>query len=249
MVSKMDTPYGGRVFKLGCRDDPVAICAIQDRLSELKCGKIVNNGIFDVETFKAVRAFQTRFPDSYGNELSVDGTVGALTWDALFNMNVELPLKETCKFNKAILKAAQEQLFQFDGRRYLDYLGVDEDVPWGVAFTYFCSLKAQMTTNIVTTHLKTPSAVLLWRDAVKNGRSITLASIASDSRVIEPGMIYVSIIADEQYGHAGVVEAVFGSIFYTIEGNTNVGFHRDAVGVYRRCRRLNLMNTGFIKLG
>lgn len=49
-------------------------------------------------------------------------------------------------------------------------------------------------------------------------------------------------------GHCGFVEEVGGTHLVTIEGNTNDGGSREGDGVYRRSRRFDEVNLGYIDL-
>ena len=65
--------------------DTEAVLLVQRRLNGLGCGPVVESGIFDKGvTFRAVKLFQSRFPDVTGAPLEIDGEVGSLTWGALF---------------------------------------------------------------------------------------------------------------------------------------------------------------------
>src|SRR5262245_58842499 len=75
--------YPGRVIQLG-ESDGTIVRALQERLVARGCGPLAVSGSFDTATRRAVRLFQTRFPDTTGAPLLVDGKVGPLTWATLF---------------------------------------------------------------------------------------------------------------------------------------------------------------------
>ena len=48
-------------------------------------------------------------------------------------------------------------------------------------------------------------------------------------------------------GHTGIVESVSGGFINTIEGNTNESGSRNGIGVFKRQRKINSINKGFIE--
>jgi hypothetical protein len=76
--------YPGFSLKVGGTKDRAAIGAVQQRLNQVGCGPVPENGNFDSETKAAVQLFQARSVDGQGRSLKIDGVVGPLTWAALF---------------------------------------------------------------------------------------------------------------------------------------------------------------------
>ena len=85
--------FPGRVLKKGDQGE-ATVRQIQRRLNGRGCGPINPNGVFGIETERAVKLFQARFPDVDGQPLVVDGKVGSITWAALFGEE-PVPATET----------------------------------------------------------------------------------------------------------------------------------------------------------
>lgn len=85
-----NTPYPNQLLSRGTTGSHVRV--LQQRLNELNFFVGLVDGIFGAKTEEKVRAFQS------SKELTVDGIVGRLTWDALFNnttANVSIPFPGT----------------------------------------------------------------------------------------------------------------------------------------------------------
>src|SRR5262245_32788507 len=85
--------FPGHILKRGDGDTP-NVRRIQRRLNARGCGPVETNGIFDLNTERAVKLFQARFPDIEGQPLLVDGKVGSITWAALFDQE-SVPAADT----------------------------------------------------------------------------------------------------------------------------------------------------------
>ena len=70
------------ILKKGSRD--ASVTDLQNILRELDYN-IPVTGVFDTDTFKAVRNFQSSHLDKHDRPLVVDGVVGEITWWALQN--------------------------------------------------------------------------------------------------------------------------------------------------------------------
>lgn len=62
------------------------------------------------------------------------------------------------------------------------------------------------------------------------------AAIRSDPSLVQPGDIFLLPKASRDWFHTGVVVAVRGDVFETIEGNTNEDGSHNGIGVYKRTR-------------
>src|SRR6478672_8324785 len=76
-------PYPGKILKIGSGPKSL-VKMLQQRLNEVGCGPIDDDGDFGDKTERAVRLFQARFTDQKGQPLVVDGEVGSITWSRLF---------------------------------------------------------------------------------------------------------------------------------------------------------------------
>ena len=77
--------FPGHVIKVGS-DDKASILAIQAGLNRVGCGPVQEDGVFSAQTFEAVQLFQARSLDFENRPLNVDGSVGPMTWAALFKL-------------------------------------------------------------------------------------------------------------------------------------------------------------------
>lgn len=174
-------PYPGRIIKVGETNKEV-VRIIQHRLNEVGCGPIAENGNFDKEiTEKAVKLFQTRFPDVIARPLEIDGKVGSLTWGVLFG-KVSVPsaniapsklTKEVIAFAKTQIGVMEQPLGSNRGLEIDEYLrtvGLNpskDSYPWCVAFTHYCYQKAGEKLVVENPHIKTAGVIDHWDNAGK----------------------------------------------------------------------------------
>jgi hypothetical protein len=75
----------GEVYCFNAKDEPHNMCCREAEYTGMCPANVgYRHGDFGAKTKAAVCMFQARSEDSYGDPLIVDGTVGALTWEALF---------------------------------------------------------------------------------------------------------------------------------------------------------------------
>jgi hypothetical protein len=100
--------FPGRVISAGSKDR-ASVLAIQRRLNQVGCGPVAEDGVFGPETADAVELFQARSVDQHGSPLLVDGSVGPMTWAALFGA---VPAVETAEtpLHTAVLEVAGSQV-------------------------------------------------------------------------------------------------------------------------------------------
>ena len=164
--------------------------------------------MFDkANTERAVKLFQTRFPDVTGSPLVVDGVVGSLTWGALFGAS-------TVPFNSAapspLTKAAIDfALTQLDVREnplgsnrgpevdaYLQAVGLNPaggSFAWCVAFTHFCFKNGAGTLGVSNPHIKTAGVLDHWNQAGKKAKvvRVTNAKAVADPGLVKPGSLFI----------------------------------------------------------
>jgi len=261
-------PFPGRIVKVG-DSDKETVKKIQRRLNSLGCGPIAEDGVFDKEgTERAVKLFQSRFPDVTGQPLEIDGKVGSLTWGAMFGAST-VPSNSAAPsaLAKAAIVAAISQLGvmekpigsnrgpQVDG--YLRGVGLNpaEGPPrgfaWCVAFTHFCYKKAAEDLGLQNPHIKTAGVLDHWNKAgtKPNVLRVTKARAVADPALVKPGSLFI-IDFGEGKGHSGIVIEVANGRLVTIEGNTNDNGSRDGIGVFKRdARKISQINKGFIDYG
>ena len=141
-----------------------AVTGLQNTLRELDFN-IPVTGVFDNDTYKAVRNFQSNHLDKHNMPLEVDGKVGDLTWWALKNPRsvvttgvINYGLMPDASFGgtvfgRAALEFAIGELNAGAGeeggnnmgkwvRKYLEPAGLGEGNPWCAAFLSWCFLQA-----------------------------------------------------------------------------------------------------------
>jgi hypothetical protein len=257
----MSTPrYPGRLVVLGDTDREV-VSALQRRLNERGCGPLEVSGVFDAATRIAVRLFQGRFPDRAGVPLVVDGTVGPLTWEALFGDESIVTLATTpdALLQTAVKIAADEVGVREEppgsnrGPRvdaYLRAAGLDPaagSFAWCAAFVYWCFEQAARRLERANPVVRTAGVLDHWRRAGQAGITrLAAAEATADPARVHPGMIFVLDFGGGA-GHTGLVESVQGGRLVTLEGNTNDEGSREGIGVFRRTgRKVLSVNRGFI---
>lgn len=256
-------PFPGVILKVGCPDGP-DVRRVQRRLKALGCGPVEASGVFDLATKRAVRLFQSRFPDASGLPLRVDGEIGALTWGAMFGAaTVPASGGAPSRLTQAALDFAATQIGVMEQPlgsnrgpevdRYVQAAGLDPrgGFAWCVAFTHFCYLTAASGLGVPNPHVKTAGVLRHWNDAarVPGARRVTKAEALADPALVRPGALFI-IDLGQGLGHSGMVVATANGRLVTIEGNTNDGGSRNGIGVFRReARKIAEINKGFIDYG
>ena len=252
--------YPGRFVKQG-EADPTVVQHVQRRLNAIGCGPVPENGAFGIDTVRAVKLFQARFPDPDGQPLKVDGVIGAVTWAALFGAAAVPAVTEALpSIATAALAIARTQIGvreQPTGTnrgpevdKYLLTTGLDPaagSYPWCIAFVYWCFNEAAREAGVAHPLPKTAGVLTHWRKAGERGvRRITTTEAAMRPDLVQPGHVFIMDYG-AGVGHAGVVVEVRGGKLVTIEGNTNDGGSREGIGVFQRDqRKVNSINKGFV---
>ena len=194
------------------------------------------NGIFDNETYRAVRAFQAQNLDKQGQPLTVDGKVGELSWWSLHNPKSSIQLPSAIDYQKmpaialggsergrATLQSAINELKAGAGevggnsrgpfvKKYLHGV-VPEGNPWCTGFVSYCFSQHPAG----TTFPYTLGARNILREFQRRGWANKPASGYS------PKPSDVVVLWRDQpssgKGHIGLVHQVRDGFLYTIEGN------------------------------
>ncbi|MCI0488265.1 MAG: CHAP domain-containing protein [Blastocatellia bacterium] len=252
-------PFPGRVVKQNHKDK-ATVLSIQARLNAMGCGPIDEDGDFGKQTRNAVLLFQTRFTDTDGLPLKIDGEIGPITWAALFGaQSVPVRNDTSSALLTAVLEVAVSQIGvrevppgsnrgpQVD--QYVRSVGLSPTgrFAWCVAFVYFCFEEAAKKLERSNPMVKTAGVIDHWNKAgAQNIPRITAARASNSPSLVKPGHIFV-ISHGAGLGHTGLVERVTGGKLVTIEGNTNEGGSREGIGVFRRpMRKIVSINKGFI---
>lgn len=245
--------YPGRVILKGEKDSNI-VKAIQKKLNENGCGPIDEDGKFGPNTLNAVKLFQTRFSDKNGNPLIVDGKVGSITWEVLFGKN-SVPINQTTSnvLIKNVLSLASSQVGIMEKPRgtnsgpevnkYLKSVGLPPGNAWCAAYIYWCFENAKKAGEKNPLY-KTGHVGTHWANS--KGTKIKYADAINNPSLVKPGHIFIIVYASGS-GHTGLVEKVNGGFITAVEGNTNEGGSREGIGVYRRQRKINTINKGFLQ--
>jgi len=248
-----DNTYPGRVIKKGDKDE-TTVLLIQKQLNNKGCGPIDEDADFGPQTYRAVRLFQARFTDQFGNPLKIDGEVGTNTWEALFDADSVPQVQEAkSKLLEEVLKIASKEEGVREvpvgsnwGPKVKEYLNsVDINFPafWCAAFVYWCFEKASEKLSKRNPVFKTGHVLTHWNNA--DSKVIAKNDAVNNPELIEPGSIFI-ISTGGGAGHTGIVESVHGGYITTIEGNTNEAGSRNGIGVFRRERKINDINKGYL---
>lgn len=250
--------YPDRLIERG-EEDKSIVKAIQNQLNLKSCGPIEVDGNFGINTFRAVKLFQSRHVDGKGTPLIIDGRIGPITWSVLFatDKTPDIMLAET-PLLKQVLKIANTQIGVVEnpphsnrGKEvdsYLKAVGLNPSAgnyPWCAAFVYWCFDKASKELGLTNPLTKTAGVIDHW-NRTKGVRIPVDIAIANPSK-IKPGTIFI-IDFGKGLGHTGIVESVNNGYITTIEGNTNNDNSRDGYGVFKlNNRKINTIKRGFIQ--
>ena len=243
--------YPGRVIQRGERDREI-VRLIQNQLH------LAADGIFESDMEAAVKEFQSQNEDSLGRNLTADGKIGALTWEALFAdapVATSEPSDVTDPLLAKALLIAESQIGVMeeggDNRgktveMYLRSIGLGPGFSWCAAFIYWCFERAAAELNDRNPLVRTGVCLVHWETAKKQGvRVITQGQARNDPSSVQPGHIFI-IDHGSRKGHTGIVRRVEGGKFYTIEGNTNKAGSREGNCVFNKVRTIEEINMGFI---
>lgn len=253
--------YPGHYLAVGEKDRE-AIRLIQQRLNQVGCGPITENGVFNSQTKAAVQLFQARSVDAQGQALKIDGVIGPLTWTTLFGSQA-LPSIAASPLSPLVertlgIAAAEVGIMEVPpgsnrGPRvdeYLKSVGLDpskDSYAWCAAFVYWSFQKASTQLGDGNPCVRTAGVLDHWNKAGKAGATrMTPSEVVDDFSLLKPGLVFV-ISTGGGKGHMGIVEDFRNDRLITIEGNTNLPGDREGVGVFRRTsRKLSDINKGFI---
>jgi hypothetical protein len=240
--------YPGRSVRLGDTRTGI-VRSVQGRLNEVGCGPIQVDGIFGAATASAVRLFQTRY------DLQPDGTVGPITWAALFRESAEPVFEAPSLLLASVLETAASQLHVRETGQnrgpevdeYLRAVGLDptqKSHAWCISFVYWCFRQAANRLDVRNPCVRTPGVMKHWAFAPEPARLSAQAAL-DDPHLVRPGAIFI-IDHGHGLGHAGLVARVQAGRIQTIEGNTNLAGSREGDGVHQRARSIASINTGFV---
>ena len=217
------------------------------------------DGVFGPITGEAVCKFQMQNADSEGNPLLVDGKVGILTWEALFEESetgfmVSQPRKtKRAQFMVATLEVAGNQVgireIPKNSNRgpeveqYLTSVGLGAGHAWCAAFVYWCAREtAREAEREKVPLVKTAWTPSIWNWAKKRGGGLLPGEVLGRKKKLDPGCLFLlhgRVNGRTRVKHVGFVTGVRGGMVETIEGNINKRDSREGGGVYRLARKIN----------
>jgi cell wall-associated NlpC family hydrolase len=246
--------YPNRIIETGEKDTKV-VKAIQQRLSELGIGNLSGTGAYGPKTVEAVKLFQAMHTDSAGNPLTMDGKVGAITWEALFGPEVVPMVEEPgSELRQKALAVAISQIGVMEQpagsnkgpevNAYLASAGLGPGYYWCAAFVYWCFNDAAKQLGRTNPLVKTAGCQDHWNRT--KAKKILRVQAVNNPGLIKPGAIFI-IKTGKTSGHTGMVEKVEGGFVHTIEGNSNPAGSSNGIGVFRiKHRKINSINLGFV---
>jgi len=261
MASAANSPmiFPGYVLTAGAQGPLVR--AIQQRLNQLGCGPVMEDGVFGAETADAVELFQARSLDKFSSPLQVDGVVGPMTWGALFGAASVPPVtRAATPLLQRVLKVAGSQVGVLEeptgsnrGPQVDEYLRCAGLEPasgchaWCAAFVYWCFHRAAADLGVANPAVRTAQVLDMWTRAGAAGvKRISAVEALAQPSLVQPGCVFV-LSTGSGNGHTGLVEWADGDRLTTIEGNTNEKGGREGIGVFRRTGRMVAnINRGFI---
>lgn len=251
----MTARFPGHIVSKDSGDSETVVKQIQKRLNEVGYGPLSVDGDFGSTTHNVVRDFQAENDDLNGEALDVDGKLGELTWDALFNnddIEEQVPdvshigdlaeaFVEICRSQVGVL---EDKPFRNRGPRvdgYIRSTGLEPfagNFPWCVCFVYWSALKLCEQRGIDHPMPRTAGVHVMWNKGQDEALDVVKPGAVSSSTV-RPGMLFC-IDRGRGKGHLGVVIEVNGDKITTVEGNTNKGGGREGFGVFERTRKLEM---------
>lgn len=216
------------------------ITELQNTLQELDYD-IAITGVFDNETLKAVKNFQSSHLDKQGTPLTVDGKVGELTWWALRNPRpnvtagfINYGIMPASSFGgttigRAALQIAIDELNAGAGeiggnnkgpfvKKYLDPAGASEGDPWCAGFLSWCFLQASGGNKGNMPFKYNAGARNIFNQFKNKGLSF---DGIDPGKQPEPGDIVAWWRTSLQSGkgHIAIIHHCEDGFLYTIEGN------------------------------
>lgn len=246
--------YPGHIIKKNETDKKI-VKAVQSRLNELGFGLLEVDGDFGAKTVVAVKAFQARSVDSQNQGLVIDGQLGPVSWEALFGKDdvpvADAPairsLTDVLDIARAEIGVQEVPLNSNRGPRVEQFqvtVGCRPGDAWCACFVYWCFDQAAKSMGKKNPLVKTGGALASYNQS--SAKKVPAAVARNNPALVKPGQIFVMDFGGGK-GHTGIVEKVNGGFMDTIEGNTNDQSSREGSGVYRRTRKINTVNKGFME--
>jgi hypothetical protein len=233
--------YPKKLIKKGDTDANTknAVSAIQTQLGARGITGVNVNGTFDEETESAVELFQTLNRDKHNKPLEIDGIVGPITWESLFDETFVPDSTPPNDLLREALSVAQSQVGVMEkppgsnrGKEvemYQASVGIPAGTFWCAAFVYFCFERAASHFGVPNPLFKTGACLDHWNNST--AKKIKALSAKNDPSLVKPGHIFI-IDHGHGHGHTGIVKRVEGGRLITIEGNSNPNGSSNGIGVF-----------------
>jgi lysozyme family protein len=241
--------------------DTAVVMAVQAALNA-RGARLQVDGHFGEATENAVRLFQARSANAYGEPLVIDGVVGPQTWLALTGTPATIApaAASALALEAAKLALAEEGVREDEGRRnrgtrvdeYVRVTGrnpVDE-LAWCTCFIYWSYAQAARALNVNNPVPQTAGVHDMWQRSQRAGLPVLTPpqARAAPERITRGAGFFID--TGGGYGHAGLVLGVENGRLETIEGNTNDNGSREGIGVFRRnVRSIRDIDLGFVLFG
>ena len=234
--------YPGRIIRRGEADGAV-VRAIVARLDALGYRRDGADDAYDAALASVVKLFQSQHFDANRMPLKVDGTVGPMTWGALFGS--ALIDRATGIAGAALAKAVTQigvmEVPPGSNRgpevdAYLASVGVPPGNYWCMAFVHWCFHQA--ANGGANPFPRTAGCIDAWNRVKKAmpDRILTKAQAIVDPALVRPGMVFI-LDHGGGLGHTGFVRHLSGGALATVEGNSNPNGSSNGIGVFGLNRR------------
>lgn len=209
------------------------------------------DGDFGASTETAVKNFQK------ANKLPQTGVVDASLF-SLLTFPLDNAFKKTVKGNglrELIVNTAHQHLanraFELtvngqsnSGPWVRSYMDGNEGDPWfwcmGFVQTIIDQAASQLGKDFKTLMPLTYSCDTIGTYGISKNCLLKNAVIHVNPSLVQPGDIFLVRKSDNDWFHTGLVTAIKGTTFETIEGNTNTDGSHNGNGVYKRTRNFAL---------
>lgn len=244
----MDFP--GHIIKLG-ETDKAIVTAIVTALRQRGIDVPTKSVGFDAGLKGAVKLFQAQHHDAQNRPLQIDGTVGPLTWAALFGAKASPPATGAAALALAVAvtqigemedpvgsnRGQQVDAYQIAAGLTLPAAG-KPGFFWCMAFVHWCFATATTEAGIANPFPRTAGCLDAWNKVKRAtpNRLISRQQAIASPAIVKPGMVFILDFGGSA-GHTGFVTDNIGGALRTIEGNSNPDGSRNGIGVFELNRR------------
>lgn len=245
--------YPGRLIRKGELNTTI-VSAVRAQLTQRGITDVAATGPFDSVLESAVKLFQSLFRDQHNRPLEIDGIIGPISWEVLFNEPGHVFADAPDVLLREALTVARSQIGKMeqpvgsnrgpDVEKYLASVGLGGGLFWCAAFVHWCFQTAAGNLNVRNPLVKTGGVLDHW--ARTRAKKILAANAQNDPTLVRPGHIFI-ISHGGGRGHTGIVARVEGGHLVTVEGNSNPNGSSNGIGVFElNLRSMWKINKGFL---